>query len=171
MAKGGGLGPLEVGIAGHNGLQIGLCLLDQHPLQIQHLGDHLRDLLFDKEAEIHGHLVVPAAGGVQALARVPDPLGEHGLDIHVDIFVLQGELHPAALDVRQDGLEAADDLFRLVRLDDPLLAQHGRMGDGACNILLVHPRVKGDRGVKIIDQGIGLLLEPACPEFHSIAPS
>ncbi len=83
------------------------------------------------QAEVHRHLVVPAAGGVQPLARVPDALGEHGLDIHVDVLVLQGELHLSGLNVGQDGLEAVDDLLGLVLLDDPLLAQHGRVGDGA----------------------------------------
>jgi len=89
VAEGSRLGPLEVGIAGHDGLQIGLCLFDQYLLQIQDLPDDDRDLLLHIEPEIHRHLVISAAGGMQALARVADAGGKHRLDIHVDILILQ----------------------------------------------------------------------------------
>ena len=71
---------------------------------------------------VHRHLVVPGAGGVQALARVPDALGEQGLDVHVDVLIVHGELHLVSLDVRQDGLQALHDLLYLMLLNDPLLA-------------------------------------------------
>ena len=167
VGEGGGLGPLEVGVAGHDGVQVGLRLLHQHLLQVQHHVDNLGDLLLDVQAEVHRHLVVAAAGGVEALARVADTPGAQGLDVHVDVLVLQGELHLVRLDVRQNGLEAVDNLLRLVLLDDALLAQHGGVGDGARDILFVHPGVKGDGGVEVVDQGIGLLLEPSGPEFHA----
>ena len=167
VGEGGGLGPLEVGVARHDGVQVGLGLLHQHLLQVQALGDDLGDLLLDIEAEVGGHLVVAAAGGVQALARVADALGEQGLDVHVDVLVVQGELHLVRLDVGQDGLEPGDDLLGLVLLNDALPAQHGRVGDGAGDVLAVHPGVKGDGGVEVIYQGIGFLLKPAGPEFHS----
>ena len=59
----------------------------------------------------------------------------------------------------------------LVLLDDPLPAQHGRVGDGPGDVLPVQPLIELDGGVKVVNQVVGLLLEPACPEFHSIAPS
>ena len=166
VGEGGGLGPLQVGVAGHDGVQVGLRLPDKHLLQLQHHADDLGDLLLDVEAEVHRHLVV-AAGGLEPLARVADVLGEQGLDVHVDVLVLQGELHLVGLDVGQNGLEAVDNLLRLVLLDDALSAQHGRVGDGARDVLFVHPGVKGDGGVEVVDQGIGLLLEPSGPEFHN----
>ena len=169
-AKVVGWAPLEVGVAGHDRVQIGLGLPDQHLLQVQDQADDGLDLLADIHPEVHRHLIVPAAGGVQPLARVPDALGEDGLDIHVDILVLQGELHLSGLNVGQDGLEAVNDLLGLVLLDDPLPAQHGRVGDGPGDVLPVHPGVKGNGGVEVVDQGIRLLLEPSGPQFHSIAP-
>ncbi len=74
---------------------------------------------------VHRHLIVPGAGGVEALARVPDALGQQLLDIHVDVLVVHGELHLVVLNVSEDSLQALYDLFRLVLLDDPLPAQHG----------------------------------------------
>ena len=170
MGKGSGLGPLQVGVAGHDGVQIGLGLLDEHLLQVQHLLDDDGDLFLYIQAGIHGHLVVPAASGVQALARIPNALGEQGLNVHVDVLIIQGELHLVVLNVSQNGLQALNNLLGLMLLDDPLLAQHGGVGNGAGNVLLVKPGVKADGGVKIIYQGIGLLLKPSSPEFHIALP-
>ena len=169
VGKGGGLGPLHMGVARHDGLQVGLGLLDQNLLQLQHLADDLGDLPLHVQPEVHRHLVVAGPAGVQPLAGVPDALGEHGLDVHVDVLVLQGELHLPGVDVRQDDLQTLDDLLRLVGLNDALLAQHGGVGDGAGDVLFVHPGVKGDGGVEVVDQGIRLFLEPSSPKFHNIS--
>ena len=168
MGEGGGLGPLEVGIAGHHRVQVGLGLFHQHLLQVQDLLDDGGDLFFHIKASVHGHLVVPGAGGVQPLASVADALGQHGLDVHVDVLVVQRELHLAVLDVGQDGLQALDDLLGLVLLDDALLAQHGGVGDGAPDVLLIQPGVKADGGIKVVYQCVGLLLKPSSPKLHSI---
>ena len=108
---------------------------------------------------------------MQALARIADALGEQGLDVHVDILVVHGELHVARLDVRQNGLQAVDDLLHLVLLDDALLAQHLGVGNGAGDVLLIEPGIKLDGRVKIIDKSVGLLLEPTSPKFHNIFTS
>ena len=114
-------------------------------------------------------MVVPAPRGVQPLAGVANALGEDGLDIHMNIFVVHGELHFTSLNVRQDGLQAADDLIRFCLLDDALLAQHGGVGDGAGDVLLIQAGVEVDGRIKIIDQGIGLFLEPSSPKFHNVS--
>ena len=163
VSKGGGLGPLEVGVARHHRVCMLPGLLRQHLLQVQDHRDDDGDLLLYIQAGVHRHLVVPGAGGVQALARVPDALGEQGLDVHVDVLVVHGELNLVRLNVRQDGLQALHDLLHLMLLNDSLLAQHLGMGDGSGDVLLVQPGVKLDGGVKIIDQCIGLLLKPASP--------
>ena len=61
---------------------------------------------------------VITTGGVETLARIADALGEHGFDVHVDVLVVQGELHTIPFDLGEDGLETVDDLLRLVLLDD-----------------------------------------------------
>ena len=104
---------------------------------------------------------------MQTLARVTDALGQKRLDVHVNVLVIQRELHLIGLDVGQNGLKPLDDLIRLRLLNDALLAQHARVGNGTGNILPVHAGVKADRGVKIVDQRVRFLLESSCPEFHN----
>ena len=140
-----------MGVARHHRIGVLPGFLCQHLLQIQDHGDNDRDFLLHIQAGVHRHLVVPGAGGVQALARVPDALGEQGLNVHVDVLIVHGELHLVRLDVRQDGLQALHDLLYLMLLNDPLLAQHLGMGDGSGDVLLIQPGVKLDGGVKIID--------------------
>ena len=79
VGEGGRLGPLEVGVAGHHGVQMGLGLLHQDLLQIQHLADKDGNLLLHIQTGVHRHLVISAAGGVETLARIADALGEHCL--------------------------------------------------------------------------------------------
>ena len=142
MAEGGGLGPLQMGIAGHDGGQMGLGLFHQHLFQTDHILNNLGDLLLHVQPEVGGHLVVAGPGGVQPLARLADAL---------DVLVVQGELHPAALNVRQDGRQALHDFLRLVLFNDARIPQHGRVGDGSPDVLLVQPGVKADGGIEIVD--------------------
>ena len=105
---------------------------------------------------------------MQALARVADAVGEHGFNVHVDVLVIQGELHAVAVDLRQNLAQARDDFFCLVFLDNALLPQHGRVGNGALDVLPVKPGVEVDGGVELIYQGIGLFLKPSGPKLHIV---
>ncbi len=102
LGKGDGLRPLEMGVAGHDGVLVLLRLSAEDRLQLQQLPHDDGDLLPDIHAEVQRHLVVAAAGGVQALARVADPRGEQGLDVHVDVLVVGGEFHLPRFDVCQN---------------------------------------------------------------------
>ena len=167
LGKGDGLGPLEVGVAGHDGGLVLLGLAAEHRLQLQELLHDDGDLLPDVHPEVQGHLVVPGAAGVEALSRVPDPLREEGLHIHVDILVVGGEFHLSCLDISQDGLESRHDGLCVGGGDDARGPQHLGVGHGAGDILLVEPLVKLDGGVEVVDKGVGILAEPPGPEFHS----
>ena len=166
MSKSGGLGTLQVGVTGHNGVQIGLGLADEDLLQIQHHGNDLGDLLLGIQAGVHGNLIVAAAAGMQALAGGADALGQHGLDVHVDVLVVQRELHLIVLNINQNGFQTGNDLLGLVGFDDALIAQHTGMGDGAADILLIQAGIEADGRVKIVYQDVGFLLKPTGPEFH-----
>ena len=74
---------------------------------------------------------------MQPLAGVADALGQKLLDIHVDILIIEGKLHIPLLDILEDSLQPFDDFFRLVRLDDALPAQHGRMRDRTGDVFLI----------------------------------
>ena len=104
MGEGDGLGPLEVGVAGHDGVQVALGLAEKGFLQVQQHPHNDGNLFLDKEAEVQGHLVIPAAGGVQPLACGSDSLGQQDLHVHVDILAVLGEFHLAFLDLLQESL-------------------------------------------------------------------
>ena len=167
LGKGYGLGPLEMGVAGHDGGLVLSGLAAEHRLQLQELFHDDGDLLPDVHPEVQSHLVVPGSAGVEALSRVPDALGEEGLHIHVDILVVGGEFHLPRLDVSEDGLEALHDGLRVGGGDDARGPQHLGVCHGAGDVLLVEPLVKLDGGVEVVDKGVGILAEPPGPEFHS----
>ena len=50
--------------------------------------------------------------------------------------------------------------------DDALSAQHGRVDKAALNILLDHPRVEADGGVKIVYAAVNGLAGPALPKLR-----
>ena len=167
LGKGDGLGPLEMGVAGHDGGLVLSGLAAEHRLQLQELAHDDGDLFPDVHPEVQGHLVVPGAAGVEALSGVSDAGGEEGLHIHMDILVVGGEFHLPRLDVGEDGLEALHDGLRVGGGDDARGPQHLGMGHGAGDVLLVEPLVKLDGGVEVVDKGVGILAEPPGPEFHS----
>ena len=66
---------------------------------------------------------------MQTFARLTDPLGENGFNIHMNVFRLGGPLNLARLRVSKNPLESLDDLRRVLLRNDVLLAEHGGMGD------------------------------------------
>ena len=163
VAEGDGLGTLEVGIAGHDSVCIPLRLLHQHRFQLEQHVDDLGNFGADVHPEVHRHLVVPAAAGVEPLAGGPQPLGQQGLDIHMDVLVVLGELHLTRLHIGKDRPKAVHNGSRLLSADDALLPQHGGVGDRAGNVLPVHPGVKADGGIEVVDQRISLFVEASAP--------
>ena len=77
------------------------------------------------------------------------------------------KFHRAAFDVRQQIPQTLMDGSHIGLGNDAGIPQHLRMGQRALNILLIHPLVKANGGVKIVHKGIGFLLEPSCPKFHT----
>ena len=150
LGKGDGLGPLEMGIAGHHRLLVLLGLVDDGLLQVQDLSLDGRDLMAQVEPQIHRHLVIPAAGGMEPLAGIADLSGEKALHIHVDILVVLRQLRLTGFDVLEHLLESRRNGRRILPGDDALLGQHGGVGQGAHNVLLVHPAVKLDGGIEIV---------------------
>ena len=74
---------------------------------------------------------------MKPFSRIPDPLREDLLDIHMDILVFLRKLELPALKIRQDPLQTFYDLFSLSVYNDPLFPQHGRMGHGPGDIFLI----------------------------------
>ncbi len=99
------LRPLQVGVAGHDHVQVRLGLLYQRPLQVPHRGDQPAQGLLHVEVHVRGHLVVAAAAGVELARQRPHHPAEQMLHVHVHVFQrrVEGELAP---------LQAAAHLFQ-----------------------------------------------------------
>ena len=170
LGEGDGLGPLQVGVAGHDGGLVLLRLTAENRFQLQKLAHDGGDLLPDVHAEVQRHLVVSAAGGVEPLASVADAGGEQGLHVHVDVLVVGGEFHLSGLHILQDGLQALQNGGHVLHGDDAAGPQHLGVGHGAGDVLPVQPLVEADGGVQFVYQVVGFLLKPATPKFHISSP-
>ncbi len=163
MPEGHGLGALKVGEAGHDGSRVGLGLVEKSL-------DQGRDLLLrpvmglaNPEAHVDGDLVVAAAGGVQAGRGFARDLPQAALDIHMNIFQGLGVGHRAGLDLPQDPLEARVNRIPVGGVDDPLPGQHGRVRQGALDVLGGQAPVEVDGCVDRFHEGAGGGREPAAP--------
>ena len=116
-----GWGPLHVGVPGHDGDGVPLRFFAQHRYKVLQLGLDGGAVLAQGQAHIQGHLVVAAAGGVQALARVADAGGQFPLHKGVDVLGVGVDGESAGVQVRQDGFEARDDLLAFAFVDDAAL--------------------------------------------------
>ena len=105
---------------------------------------------------------------MQALAGVADFRGQQRLDVHVDILVVGGKRNLARLDLRQKLRQPLLDFLVVLRRENAAVAEHLRVRHGAGDVLLVKSLVKGNRGVEVVDQLVGLFLKASCPKFHSL---
>ena len=166
-----GLSPLQMGVAGHNDPQVLLRLIHN---RLQQLLDQVADLI-NFRAQVHpqiqGHLVIPGPGGVELLAHIPQPLGQHLLHKHMDILAGVVKVQFSRFQVVQDSLQSLDQGIRLLLGQDALGPQHGGVGHGAGDILLIQFAVKVDGGIEIIRNAADLAGRPSGPHFcHSPLP-
>ena len=92
---------------------------------------------------------------MQLLARDTDQLGQPGLDVHVHVFQGHRPGEVAPLDILADVIEPGDDgiAFRLAQHAD--LGQHGCMGNGTLDVMLVQALVETHRSAEGLDEGVG----------------
>ena len=157
VAEGDGLGPLQMGVAGHDGGGVLRRLLadDLHQLDdaaLQHLA-----VVPQGQPDIQRHLIVPAAAGVQPLARVADAGGQGLLHKGVDVLGVGVDLQLAGSQIIRDGSQTVEDVLAVLLGDDALLCQHGGMDAAAAHILRDHPLVKADGRVEVVDARIDRL--------------
>jgi hypothetical protein len=81
-----GLGRLDVGGAGQDGVAFALGQVHEGLLQRHDRGVQPPDGPARPEPQVRGDLVVPRPTGVELAAKAPDALGEHRLEVHVDVF-------------------------------------------------------------------------------------
>ena len=150
VTEGDRLCTLQMRVAGHDGIAVFLGFAGD---DLDELHDQLfdgDDLFFEVELHVERYLVIAASGGVQALAVVADTLGQFSFDEGVDILGFHVDAERAALDVREDPLQALNNILNALLGDDAAFAEHGRMRDTALNVLAVHAAVKRDGAVEIV---------------------
>ena len=156
MAEGDRLGPLEVGIAGHDARLVLLGPVGERRGQVPHQAGYGIALLLQVHAHVQRDLIVAAAGGVELFARVADALGEHLLHEHMDVLAAGIHRQGAAADIREDLAQAGAQLVALGVGDDAPGREHGGVGHAAADVLGVQALVKADGGVEVVRQGIGI---------------
>ena len=166
MPEGDGLGPLEVGVARHDGGGMRLRFAAEHPDELPELILQAGHRVSKGQAEIQRHLVIPAAAGVQPLARIPDPGSQLPFHKGVDILGVRIDFERSRGEVGRDGGKALPNLLSILCREDALLLEHGGVGHAPGDILLSHAAVEGDGGIEIVGFLVDILLEPAGPQFH-----
>ena len=165
MAEGDGLGTLQMGVAGHDGGGVLGCLLADHLDQLDDIRLQRAAVIPEGQADIQGHLIVPAAAGMQPLAGVADPGGQGLLDEGVDVLGVGVDLQLAGGQIVGDGRQPVEDVLTVLLGDDALLGEHGSMDAAAPHILCDHPLVKTDGRVEIVDTRIDRFGKTAFPEL------
>lgn len=152
-----------MGVSRHDraGVQIGhvkqpLLQAQNQPLDVSHL-------YFQVHAQVERDLVVAAACGVQAFARLAQAFRQHLLDEHVDVLRRRVKRKRARFQVVQNALQLPHDLVAVLLRDNPARAKHGRVGHTALYIFSVHAGVERQRRIEIVHLFIRLFLEPARP--------
>ena len=160
-----GLGTLQVGVArGNKGLAL-LRLIGNGGDEGSQLLHQLFAFFPEVQPQIQCHLIVAASGGMELLAHISQPLGQHLLHEHMDVLTGHVEGQLSAVQIRQNFLQTLLKLPCLLRGDDILHPQHGSVGDGAFDILPVHPAVEADGGIEIVCQRVGFAGGHPGPEF------
>ena len=140
------------------------------------LGQQIDDqvhLAAQPQAHIGGHLVVAAAPGVQALARITHQSGQARFDVQVHIFQVQLPSKSAGFDLLGDLRHAALNVGQVAGTDDVLSGQHLSVGQAAGDVGLPQAFVKEHAGGVALDQlahgfrkerrpGLGFFVELVC---------
>ena len=165
MAEGDGLGPLQVGIAGHDGGGVLAGLPADDLDELHDVGLQSVAVVPQGQADVQCHLIVAAAAGVQALAGIADAGGEGLLHKGVHILGIGVDLQFAGGQVIRDGGQTVEDILTVLFRDDALLGQHGGVNAAAAHILRDHALIKPDGGVEVVHAGIHGLGKTALPEL------
>ena len=163
MSQGHRLRLLQMGKARHVGIQVLIHDLQDGLQKLSHQSVRLFYFLPGVKLHVQGHLVIAAAPGVQLLARLADAFDQHRLHEAVNILIFLRDCKGSLLHVPENAFQAADDGLLLLPGQDPLLLQHGHVGNAARDILTVKSLVKRDGSVKRVDQLVRLLGKTPSP--------
>ena len=110
---------LKVRVAGHDGVQVGLGLVEDGKLQLGQCFVEGSHTLQQVQAQVGGHLVVARAAGVELTRHRADEFAQPALDGGVDVFVARLDLENPKVEFGAHLLQTGDQLIPLVVRDDP----------------------------------------------------
>jgi hypothetical protein len=99
------------------------------------------------------------------LPGVANLLGEAGLDVHVHVLQVRAPRKLSLFYLVQHLLQAVYYLACVLGRDNPLLAEHPRVDNAACDVIAVEALVKGDGLRKLLDELVRRLREPPAPRL------
>ena len=152
-----------MGVSRHDRRLIGFGLVAENRFQRQQVSDNGADFPADVHPEINGHLVVTAPGGVQTFPGVADTLRQQGLDIHVNVLMLGGELDIPRLDIGEDFAQAPLNRLPVLRGENAAIREHFGVGHTAPDVLTVKASVEVNGRVERVDQRVRVLAEAPGP--------
>ncbi|MNN69958.1 hypothetical protein D3C81_1857850 [compost metagenome] len=114
---------------------------------------------------VRGHLVIAAAARMKLAAYRSDFVDQRLFDIHVDVFVTDGEFLLSAFNPIGDQMKAVRNFLHIRQRQNPAFAQHGHMGQAALNILLRQLLVEGNGSCIFLHQLIRLFGKASAPQF------
>ena len=163
VGKGNGLGPLEMGIAGHQGLQVFFRHGQESFFEPDQQLHDFRDFPLHVHMHVQGYLVVPAPGCMETGSCIPDFFCQGCLDVHMDVFQFCLEREFSFLDLRQDLFQALFNGRAIFLADDPGAGQHMGMGHAPPDIFVIQSLVIIDGRIESIYQCVGVFAEPSTP--------
>ena len=152
-----------MGVAGNQGVGVGLGLGEQGPLETQQGPIDGIDPVPQPEAHIGAHLVIAAAAGVQLLAKGTQQLDQAPLHSKMHVLGLDAGLKTTRRRLRAHLLKTLLQAAGLLGADHAAHPEHAGMGDGAIQILLQQGDVEPDRGIEALDHRMEPLLEAITP--------
>ena len=152
VTKADRLGHLQMGETRQDDFGVVRGHFDQGTLQLVEQARDQVNFVAQPKAHIGCHLVVAAAPGVQAFARVAHQLGQTGFDVQVHVFQIELPLEGASLDLGPDLRHTALNICPIGLAQNPLCMQHLGMGQGTSDVRLPQAFVKKDTGGVTLDQ-------------------
>ena len=159
VAEVDGLGALEMRVAGHRPVQVGVGELDEHALEVLQALERRQRVCAREHRHVGGDLVVARARGVQLAADRPGDRRQPPLDRHVDVDVARLERELPVLELGLDPLQARQQRVAIGLGDDPGRREHLRVRARLLDVVGAEAPVVADRGVELREDPVGRLGE------------
>src|SRR5688572_7485224 len=97
-----------------------------------------------------------------------DALGQQRFNVHMHIFKAHRPGEFTSDDFCTDLFQSGDDLVALGVGQHAYFGEHGGMGDGAINVVMIEAVIKTNGGGKTLDKSVGGFTEAAAPGFDRL---